>query len=1517
MATRRLRRRALLALALAMGALALLVGLLGSGTSSRADAQSSASESVQTDASMPARDAIMIGSEANSNETFAIGETRNSSQPWVLVHYIEEPGNEHNGWSLGPELQDSAGQTLSGFEPARSGAGESNLTGEMTPNGSGVLIGAVVADSQERRVLLVRNPGGDFKETLPVPSEGAEPMLKTGEQLYDGNRAPMIAALEEGSNTAGALVVPVEEKGSAPQDRVLHWNGEQWTSEPIEVPEAIEQESFRVLAIGASSTANAWLLAQVSSSGEVALFRRRLGQGSEPTSWLPVAPTPGAAVGAPLAVPTTKAGTVEPFTVPGTGSIPTVKAQVLTVTSQGVWIDGERADDDSLVTMFFKYEGEEPEGKGYRGQLLASWCPARESVEASCTHELPESLPSGPSRSFAWANSATSYGERIITGLIEGVSLRLQGESFERVPALGGGAESFEDPGTTNGAAFSSADEGWLGEEFLPVHLTTSPARDHLSPYPVPFGHVLTAIAPEPGAPVGSLSSEALAVGNDGEVARYKPGEGWQPESLFGAGGRIDQTPLRAVAWPTPTRAYAVGSLDEGGEPQMWLWRGETGLWEPDPAAPANFLGNLLGIAFDPENPSIGYAVGQQGALLRYGKTWTQESLPAEVAGASFTSIAFAGSEALVAYRELVHTAEGTEVYEGGVLVNGGSGWSVDRGAAEALHGEVPWAVAGLPDGGAAISAGGEGAPALVLERNHAGEGWSPTTAPYPNEEAPGSMVLFREGEALRVIGSGGVPDTRKVDTVLPPPVGFPPSLIKPYPLGAGYVLRQTAAGWSDEEHDRDEVQPPPGDYARYDMEFEPDPTLAVLVNPSGSEGWGLGGVSDPEQPSGETADVERYQGDASEAVPSPPGFGTSPVQVSIGGEKPKPASKLAEEQPTFAIGGNAQCEAPCADRANARVGPDVWLSSALQRAGQIGGVRAFLYTGPRVTTGKTNGPPVRTVPYQREYERYATLLRSSPIPVYAAPSATDRDGANNSECLFLEAFDGFPEPFGTGGAYPEIMSAGRSVEACGAGAQSSYYAFNSDQNGERVRVIVLDDSTEVGSTQREWIAGELASAKNEGAPAIAVGNGDLGEEIAAHTPGAEALAQLLVEDGASAYFYDSPEQNVKLTVNTPRGALLTFGSGTLGYVSTVASEREDFDGHSGFLLAQVDAAARNPETNVAPVTAQLIPDIGELALEAKGGVLLRRSSAVFFAALARRPRAGGVATGNKREGLSESTTYVPIPANCIGSNCENAILPEYTFSSSKPEIGEFVEQNLASSIASEAVPVLEHEEPVPDAKSDLFCAYNAGTTVVTISAGGLSASLTVTVQPGSVRRPCGTKPLSVIPPSAQQAIPAPVAPTPAPAPVQSTPTAAASVPLPLPPVLAPPARVPSPRKPLTPPQFFVAPALAAPPLAFVPPPVPTPARPTPPTGTSAVTSPIEVAEREEEQEEATESVRNAAAAYHAPEHEPSPAYLLGLVLLAAFAGASIRRRPRAGKRDVRVAPATISTMRSQRRHGQ
>ncbi len=699
--------------------------------------------SVQTDDSVPARDVTLIGSSPGESpgETWGIGEVgEDNSGVFQVVRYTQQ-----GGWERAPEPRSKTGEPLRGFQPDPTA-----LMGATTAAGDGVLVGRVGRE----RMLLVRNPGGAFTQ-VPVPEEGPGALLGPSEEIYLEGRTPLIAPLDEGGH-AGALLVPIDKDPEANESRVLHWNGEAWSEEPIEVPthEGEATTGFRVLAIADSSPSNAWLLAQLSGAGpELALFHRDEGH------WKEVTPAPLTAEG-------------RPFSVPGAGGVPHSTGQFLTVTSRGVWIDGELLEHSAPVTMFFKPSGESEETTS--GEVTRAWCNPEEFFKGEgCDAALPQALPVDRSRSFAWAGASggSPFGERVITGLGEGVTLRLEGESFQRVLSLGG-SRAPNDPGGTFGAAFSSAREGWLGDDEMPIHLTLDPAPDRLDPYPTPFRHTLTAIAPQPGAPVGALTSQALAVGDNGEVARYLPGQGWQPEPLLGASGL--RTPrLRAVAWPTPARAFAVGVLGE-----MWLWRAETGLWEKDPATPLNFRGNLLGIAFQPGEPARGYAVGQQGVLLRYGKTWTQEAeagLPPEARGASFTSIAFAGSEAIVAFRVVHQEAGEAPHYTGGVLVNDGSGWQPDQAADAALEGTVPWAVAALPDGAAAVSATAGGLPgtASIIERNAAGSNWQ-AAPPYPGGEAPGALALFREDGALRAIGSGGLPNTAQIEELLPPPAGFP-----------------------------------------------------------------------------------------------------------------------------------------------------------------------------------------------------------------------------------------------------------------------------------------------------------------------------------------------------------------------------------------------------------------------------------------------------------------------------------------------------------------------------------------------------------------------------------------------------------------------------------------------------------------------------------------------------------------------------------------------------------------------
>ncbi|MGO9247068.1 MAG: hypothetical protein ACLP7W_00530 [Solirubrobacteraceae bacterium] len=1554
-----------------IGALALAGALPGPGATIRASAQSPQPETTpQTDASVPATNVTMIGATPNEpgapgpNETWGVGAEKSGAgtEEKTIAVIVRYAGG--SGWSLVQRLDEGS---LAGFKFE-----SSPLAGQMTPHGDGVLAGALPKEGGgSQQAILVRKQGGAFEATPAVtvesetPQPGEEPLLHKGETLFGAKRAPLIAPLEEESGEAGALVAPIRE-GSGVEDQVLHYDGHEWTSEPIEIPTASKEE-FRVLGIGATSPTNAWLLAQLSSkasypAGAVALFRRvHEGEGEHAKwVWKPVTATGKGEEAEPLTVPVQGGGAPEPFTLAGLGEPPTVVSQVLTVTSEGLWIDGQRGDvhtrTPASTTIFFRPEGEASE---IRGHVEASWCllPAAASGAPQCQYELPEALPGGYDRSIAWSGSEAGgrFGARVITGLAEGVSLRLEGESFTRVLALGAGSSESQFPGAQLGAAFSAPREGWLGADGMPVHLTTEPAASRLKPWPAPFRHPLFAVAPQPGVPVGALSSEAVAVGDQGAVARFKPGAGWLPESLFGPGEQVEHPRLRAVAWPTPNRIFAVG--DHG---QMWLWRGETDLWEKDPATPLNFRGNLLGVAFDPEEPSYGFAVGsstvgsepgssetgEPGPLLRYGKTWTQQAFPAqkpcspkEAAGnseevkreevercaswakVSFTSVTFAGSEAIVVYRLRGNISQSIHA-TGGLLVKEGkeSAWHVDEGAAAAMGNGVPVSVAGSPDGGAAFTTVGGSDGPQVIERASASSSWEASPTPLPGSTA-GQIAVFREGSTLRaIVSAGGISNESEPQK---PAEGFPPSYLEPFPPIAGGqesggILRQTASGWSDETHELNPAGEPQGGYTYHDLPYRLDPILAVLVSPDGGEGWAVGGQVNTDEKL-ETGDLERYPNEGA----TPLGEGTAPVAPEV------PAHNGVGERRdvTFAIGGGAQCSAPCAARADAKIGPDVWLKEALRQAANTG-ARAFLYTGPRVTTAETQGPKTQAIPFAQEFERYAQILGSSPLPIYAAISPYElnaRPESDGSEGTFQAAFAGFPQ---AGLSAPDGGEQGCSGTV---GCQTAYYAFEQPGEAGTVRVIVLDDSSDVDSVQLDWLAGELASAKTSHQPAIVVGDADLNAQIQNGDTAATAVAQVLAGGDASAYFYDAPEENVQrplLGTQVP-----SFGSGTLGYVN-IANERfGDFHGASGFMLAQVEFATYDPATNIARVSARLIPDIGELALEAVDGILLRRSEPGFFDALARRPRAGGRAVNSSQE--TEVDPYIPIPEECVGTECAVGMFPEYAFSSSDKEVGQFVVHNRAAAnnplavlqnakgeaIPDEPVgevdgePVNEKHEAIPREQSGLFCPYFQGTTTVTIEAGGLKSSLPVTVQAGSVREPCGTVPQKHLAAAAASAsAPAPP-PAPAPAPVGPSPAGAPPVvPVPPPPpVVAAP--VPPARPIPAPPPFFLPPAPIAPLLAFVPPPVPTPARPTPPSGTSAVTSPVEMAEHEEEEESATESVSNQALAYRAPEHEPSPVYVLGIVLLAAFAGAStVRRRPRRGRRELRVAPATLSSMRAQRR---
>ena len=1410
-------------------------------------------------------------SNASGRAQFAAPPSGSSSGQLVF----ERATDADSDWTIQETPVGEEGQPYRGMAPDR-------LSAQITPHGGGLLAGEDSTRPSGRQVVvLARDPGGRFR-VLPEPPAGILPEAGVGGD-------PNAGVLAEANGTGAVADAAVENPeghseayfgvlGRSRDTSVIRWNGTKWSSEPVELPKTYTG-SFEIVELAGSSPQNLWLLGKASAeSGLGPMLFKRVEKAGE-ARWEQV--ELGAPLFAQAATPARDVSSVAPLGSPG---------QPLTASGHGVWIDGNLqasggGSDGYDFTLYYDVA---------EAKVTASWCDAHgPSGEVLCTYPFGARFGRlAGYRSFAF--DGPGFGSRIVTNPLQpggedatnmGAYLSLEGTSFQRLP--GAGADD------APGGAFYSPSDGWLEG---PVQITSTQAPQRLANWPVSARSPFTAVAPQPGTAPGDPNAQALAVGADGAVARYTPGQGWQREFLLTGSGAVSSPTLRAVAWPEPNRAFAVGDLGT-----MWVWRAETGLWEKDPAAPPEGThADLLGIAFDPNEPARGYAVGLGGVLWRYDKTWTQEPLPEpfqkdsegdpEAAlGANFTAVAFAGSEGMV-------------VAEHDLLVNDGSGWQVEpevHALLVGLPGARLYTVAGLPNGGAVI-AGHD----VVLERDGASSPWHFSEEPIVNETAVAASA-YLEGTTVRAMLSVVPEFTYPPALILPPEdPNVPPPLIPPNPLpGDGYLLRETPGGWEDEERAANA-----GDSE--DKPVKADPILGLDLGTSGS-GWAVGGWSGHADDAGRGTDAS---GSAGQTVrenvqtagiysyapagnpPGPPNTASSPVPLTSG-------------VATFAVAGHADCVEPCADLADEGIAPDRNLSAALSTidglAGQPNGPRALLYTGGRETPGE--GPESAA-----EADRYAQLLaQGNGLPVYPAVSAGDSEGAGAS--ALKAAFAAFGAPFGEGAAPAGVSPVSLPGEAVAQPGARTHYAFESTGPQGTVRVIVIDNSRgslaasdpyqSPAEQQAPWLARMLADARARGIPTLVLGSRELNPNLPPAlnvASDASEEAQIMVQGGASAYLYERPEES--RTSQIPSGGSTTipeYGTGALGYRSPISDsftpgQPDALFGTTGYLLVSVNVAARNPATNVAPTSARLIPLVQSLSLDPVDGTLLRRSAPALFQGLGRRPVAGdrwgavSASSGNPNPPGADPYSQFP-PTLCLQSDCASAIEPEYTFTSSEPEIANFVEQDPNSTNLRKPLQNADGQV-IPDPRSGILCAFNAGTTTVTVSAGGLSYSTRVTVLGGSVEQPCGTVPLSASHFARASAVPTP--PAPAPPPPAPAPAPAPIAPPPAPPPApqpAPPAK-PVVKAPLPPPVLLFTPLFQPPAQGSVP------AIPPPPAAAFGQTIPpggatVRVFEEKREEEEATE--QSQAFARYSPAGYGLP---LGALILLAAAGASIvrgRRRPR------------------------
>ncbi|WP_157251604.1 hypothetical protein [Patulibacter americanus] len=1371
--------------------------------------------------------------------------------PTGIVRYRPD-----EGWRTVQSPQDEQGAPYPG-----------DLTdGRVTARGGLVLAGNDRRRPEgQRAVLLARDavgptrvlsrPGTDVLRpgSGSTPDESLSPTVFAGRALADGRTEVF----------AGIAGRPLE-------DGIARWDGNAWSREQLCVADDAanttpagcddadtlddSRSGLTLVSAAASEGGSAWLLARAhADAGRGLVLFERTGEGPDVRWRLRDLGAPRFAADA-----TPADGITEVAGLPG--------GRALTSTAGGVWIDATFRQNGTVRSVILHRTA-----SGTR-----TWCDG-----GLCDDTLGFDV-SRSTRSQAFAGPGD--GTRVI-----GLGARyatFDGRGWSVSASFGAG---------NGGIAFSSLTEGWIGD----VHITTSRPASPLAAWSVPVRRPLTAVASAPGTP-GDIGTPALAVGLAGNVLRYTPGQGWDSEVRLEPGG-VARDNLRGVAWPTADTAYAVG--DEG---TMWRWRRVTGLWESDPAAPYDFVGHLTGIAFQPGDPERGFAVGRDGVLLRYGKSWEPMELPADAATAGpgggkadLYGVAFAGSQALAA------------AGSSGVLVEDGSGWKTDEGVAALMKrsGGRVLAVAGLPDGGAvAVGTTGDD-KGLVMERDRAGGPWRFSDQPLTGSAI--AVAAFREGERVRALVSVSNqiwPTTR--DTTIP---AADPALPSPrrdaFSLPAeGYLLRETAAGWRDEE--RTKLSSPTSEQAR-----KSDPNLAIVADATG-RGWAVGGWNgapdltghgnarlDEEVVEAQTASVSRYD-------PAGP-QGSSNVALA--------APAMPAGRARLLVGGHAACASACADLAPIDTAPDRTLSRAAQLANQLGaearGPRAFVYTGGRVAPGAASAA---------EHGRYGALLAGNALPTFPAVAPGDLSGGGSAS--FEAALAGAAAPFGqspaAGGTTPVTIG-----EAPAPGRARTHYAVDVTTGDGPVRLVVIDNAGgslaarnaagNPAQDQAAWLTAVLADAKTRGIAVVVSGSRSLDSSDTGAASDAGRVAALLRDGGASAYVYDGDGSQRRSAIPFGSGSTIpTFSSGTLGYRPLADPEGR---GVPGLLLLELDLAARNATTNRAPAAVRLIPVLDDLAIDAVDGRVLNRSQPALFEGLGRRPRSGSRWTAEGAGDGDGADAYVSLPSPICAPVTRAAcaatrIDPEVTFTSSDPDIANFVRVDPSSTNPRKPFVDPATDKPVADPTSGLVCPFNAGTTTISISSGGLTYKTTLTVRDGSVLRPCGTVPLNpsrFTQPSASAGAPA-APPPPGSAPPNGSP--AVDVPIPAA-VVPPPPVLPAPAPPVTPaavtppptprpaptparPLPLPGPAFIAPlvPGALAVPPPPAAASPAPPPGTSGasinvpVSQPVTQAERQRDEEVAEESSKayaryDAVASQDGGHGTGQAAAVIGLVLIAAIGG--------------------------------
>ena len=1304
----------------------------------------------------PAREVRFLGTipaaEGREAETWAYGFTSAApaavgghrleytaeGQQLVLLRYTAS-----EGWQIREVLeQEQPDKTLTAFKLLKpgevnevSGQNDLKVAGAMTPSGEGWLWLAEPAKSGPQVVGLFHRGAGAGRPFIydKVATEALQPLLgfsphplsvRLGESA-DGHAYGMLTAPgqaehgEEEPAGSGELVREQIKYG-------LLENG-RWTLQTAALPQELQKTARPVvLSIGdMSAPGEGWALFE--ATGEEEQLGRGLILGRLKDGGWKFAPTGNPALDL-TGADADPLGAVRPLAIKAHGGEVWVEAKVK--------LPPEQNEQRPVVALI-----EEAPGEGYALKTARSWC----------------SL--GGSPAVEWTSCEEPLGHAVVPDAIfepeqggsrETVALALDDDEtgsfvdvFEHGEWRGVLAPGYGYPeAAPSEADFSGPDEGWLAGANALGAWSAATATSSLASWPLPDRAPLTSVAVPPGGQATATESGALAVGFKGTALSYDPSLGWQITPVPAREHRVN---LLSVAFAAPTIAFAVGQFGT-----ILTWNGSS--WYEDPQSAVLTPSQLDAVAFatGESEPGEGYAVGAGGTILHFdGRSWASEEPPSEDADVNITSVAVAGEEAFaIAGGELITHRRGQPWEPALCGLRSGSAAAREcaakpcpeacperwNGGAEPPS-ESLRQVAALPDGGVVLAG-----RSVELFREAAGEPFK--EAPQPLQGIAVALAPYRDanGKLRTYVSTAPGADAGNGS-----------------PVGDGELLRESENGWQDLSRTQYAGSSVEGDGA-----VKSDPVLALATGSSGEHLWAVGGYDGTPDAAG--------QGTEEPVGSRPESWQTASLwHYDTGSTEPPPATAATEAPALTATPGTVAfafftsplCKERCSAVAEAQ--PDVNLRGAAREiaayAGQEGGPAFAMLGGNAVGPVEASAFEAGTNAVQDFSHLSEQLAPLGDLPTFAAAGAFDHvPGQPGNDALrpWAEAFAGAPPPFGAG------PSAGAITPAAPAGAAEDevhrYYGFNVNEDGGSLRVIVLDDSTGVlDGAQRGWLESQLYGAGAEGLPVVVVSATPLRN----NTTGAnlEWVAELLTEprwngevlatfstDGSVPRPTNPGEQheyNERHMIPAERAkreeeeqeqkgeheespTIPEYEGATLGYQQSANNGVE-------WYLASVDTVARTVKVSAVPV-------IESLALKAVDGLVGSRGKSLQFEAVARRPPA---TLATKATELSQAfegfDTYVDIPApGCSGGR--PCVHPSYRFSSSSPTVAQFV----ASTALGSPFPTIDptNDRAIASSTSGLLCAYNPGTTVVTITAALLSYSETVTVPPGPVSAECGKEPL-------------------------------------------------------------------------------------------------------------------------------------------------------------------------------